>query len=506
MSNSNIYIIDIVRYYLKTYRIAFNNIDLYKVLVTDSNFPSLASISNTLDYYGISSSAFISDDKVSSMLRKNMLVHTVLKDGHFFIIKHILKDKVILYDGKKHSVPISSLLKIWDGIILTTTSSTSLDNCKSSKDIPINAALMAILICSVLLLGFWHCTQLHILLILLNSVGLALSILLVKNRTGINLYDKYCKIGKFFDCEIVSIKQPLSGIIPFHFDELGVFYFLWNISSALLINENTIQVVVSCASSLVCFSLLGYQAFVIGRYCLYCLGAYIVIWLSTAISVVFCFESSNGIAEYLHNESGIILLAVVMCRLIVQYIKKQSIILEKEIRLLRLKRDNAVYGLLTSKQPKVTINFHGLFFGRKEARNKISLIVSLDCEFCQRAIREASYLTSKFPLLFNCNIILTDSHVYSNADEKDWIKKHMKEYSVIHSYIHGNCRMSIFKDIHIQDVIEEEIPSIMSMWYNMQSDVKKNVVLDKLPLIVINGQIKPKDYDMADYIYLPQNQ
>ena len=46
----------------------------------------------------------------------------------------------------------------------------------------------------------------------------------------------------------------------------------------------------------------------------------------------------------------------------------------------------------------------------------------------------------------------------------------------------------------------------MSMWYNMQSDVKKNVVLDKLPLIVINGQIKPKDYDMADYIYLPQNQ
>lgn len=505
MSNSNIYIIDIVKYYLKTYRIAFKNIDLYKVLVTDSNFPTLASISNTLDYYGISSSAFISDDKVSSVLQKNMLVHTALKDGHFFVTKQISKDKVVLYDGKKHSVPLDSFLKIWDGIILTTTA-TPLGNYKSAKERPINVALKAILISSVLLFGLWHCTPLHILLILLNCVGLTLSILLVKNRTGINFHDKYCKIGKFFDCEIVSTKQPLSNLIPFHMDELGVFYFLWNILSFLLINENTIQVVVSCASSLVCFSLLGYQAFVIGRYCLYCLGAYIVIWLSTAISVVFCFESSNGIAEYLHNESGIILLAVVMCRLIVQYIKKQNIILEKEIRLLRLKRDNAVYGLLTSKQPKVTINFHGLFFGRKEARNKISLIVSLDCEFCQRAIREASYLTSKFPLLFNCNIILTDSHMYSNADEKDWIKKHMKEYSVIHSYIHGNCRMSIFKDIHIQDVIEEEIPSIMSMWYNMQSDVKKNVVLDKLPLIVINGQIKPKDYDMADYIYLPQNQ
>ena len=260
MSNSNIYIIDIVKYYLKTYRIAFKNIDLYKVLVTDSNFPTLASISNTLDYYGISSSAFISDDKVSSVLQKNMLVHTALKDGHFFVTKQISKDKVVLYDGKKHSVPLDSFLKIWDGIILTTTA-TPLGNYKSAKERPINAALMAILICSVLLFGFWHCTQLHILLILLNCVGLALSILLVKNRTGINLYDKYCKIGKFFDCEIVSIKQPFSGIIPFHLDELGVFYFLWNISSALLMNDNTIQVAVSCASSFVCFCLLGYQAF-----------------------------------------------------------------------------------------------------------------------------------------------------------------------------------------------------------------------------------------------------
>lgn len=473
MSNSNLYIIDIVKYYLKTYRIAFKNIDLYKVLVTDSNFPSLASISNTLNYYGISSSAFISDDKVSSVLQKNMLVHTVLKDGHFFVIKQILKDKIILYDGKKHTVPISSFLEIWDGIILTTTASTSSDNHKSSKDIPISVALMAILICYVLLFGFWHCTQLHILLILLNFVGLILSILLVKNRTGINFYDKYCKIGKFFDCEIVSIKQPLSGFIPFHLDELGVSYFLWNILSALLINDSTIQVVVSCASSFVCFCLLGYQVFVIGRYCLYCLGVYIVIWLSTAISVVSCTDNLNEIVEYLFYESGIILLAVVMCWLIVQNIQQQNIILEKDTRLLHLKRDKTVYETLTSKQPKVAFNFNGLFFGRKDARNKISLIVSLDCEFCQRAIREASYLTNKFPLLFNCSIILTDSRVYSNEDEKDWIKRHLKEYSVIHSYIHGNHKMSIFKDIHIQDVIEEETPSIVSIWYNMQSEVKK---------------------------------
>ena len=99
MNNSNLYIIDIIIFYLKTYGIVFKKIDLYKAFVTDPNYPSLASISNVLNYYGISSSAFISDKKESSVLQKNMLVHTVVKDGHFFVIKQILKDKVILYDG-----------------------------------------------------------------------------------------------------------------------------------------------------------------------------------------------------------------------------------------------------------------------------------------------------------------------------------------------------------------------------------------------------------------------
>lgn len=97
MNNSNLYIIDIIIFYLKTYGIVFKKIDLYKAFVTDPNYPSLASISNVLNYYGISSSAFISDKKESSVLQKNMLVHTVVKDGHFFVIKQILKDKVILY-------------------------------------------------------------------------------------------------------------------------------------------------------------------------------------------------------------------------------------------------------------------------------------------------------------------------------------------------------------------------------------------------------------------------
>lgn len=61
--------------------------------------------------------------------------------------------------------------------------------------------------------------------------------------------------------------------------------------------------------------------------------------------------------------------------------------------------------------------------------------------------------------------------------------------------------MSIFNDIHFQHINEKNVSSIETIWYSMQENVK-NIKLDNLPLIIINGQVKTKYYDMADYIYI----
>ena len=50
-----------------------------------------------------------------------------------------------------------------------------------------------------------------------------------------------------------------------------------------------------------------------------------------------------------------------MCWLIVQYIQKQKIILEKDTRLLLLKRDKTVYETLTSKNQKLLSIFTDCF-------------------------------------------------------------------------------------------------------------------------------------------------
>ena len=50
---------NLIKLYLKAYKIAFNDKELCKVLVTDPDFPSLASVSRTLNYYGLASDAYL---------------------------------------------------------------------------------------------------------------------------------------------------------------------------------------------------------------------------------------------------------------------------------------------------------------------------------------------------------------------------------------------------------------------------------------------------------------
>lgn len=58
MNSSSLYIISIIKYSLKAYKIAFKEKAVYKVLTTDPDFPSMSSISKTLSYFGLETSAY----------------------------------------------------------------------------------------------------------------------------------------------------------------------------------------------------------------------------------------------------------------------------------------------------------------------------------------------------------------------------------------------------------------------------------------------------------------
>lgn len=501
MNNSNLYIMNLIKLYLKAYKIAFNDKELYKVLVTDPDFPSLASVSRTLNYYGLSSDAYLLDKLENVTSLKGKLVHSSLNGGHFFVVKKQSEDSLTLFDGKSYSLPVNEFLKVWDGVALMVKEPKNVNAFHGGWLSTQSWMAFLAVLCTLLLLVKYYTLPVFPIL-LLNSIGLGLSILLMKHRLGMRFDNRYCQIGKKFDCQLVSAKQPLQGRLPFALDELGMFFFFWNILSIVMMrNISLLHFAIWTLASLVCLGLLAYQVFFIHKYCVYCLGTYIVIWLSTLVAIKTA-AIPMGWESIVYNTGISACLALLLSNFVSLYFQKQKKSFENEVQLLRFKRNHAVYKALSND---CTIGdglgMYGIQFGDKGASCKIRMVVSLDCKFCRKAIREAASLIKRFPQRFSCEVILADG---SSLVEglNGYVANRLREFNIIQEYYRGNRNMSILEKLSSKDISEKlELASVISQ-YKKNQKIIKELSIEKLPLILINGKNKSSYYDISDYQYM----
>ena len=113
----NKYIIDIIKYMLSRNSIYASRKNIYKVLCSDPTYPSLASVSSTLSFFGLKTNAFITDLE-HLKLYKDVIVHLKNADGHFFVMIKIDDNNIILYDGKNTPLTINEFKNLWDGVLL----------------------------------------------------------------------------------------------------------------------------------------------------------------------------------------------------------------------------------------------------------------------------------------------------------------------------------------------------------------------------------------------------
>lgn len=114
------YMITIIQYVLSAYKIRGKRSDIYKILYSDPTFPSAVAIINTLSYYGIRINAYKADFQQIVKNDNIMIAHCRVNEGRFYIIKEILDDYIVLYDGNNHKIPSNEFLDRWDGIVLVT--------------------------------------------------------------------------------------------------------------------------------------------------------------------------------------------------------------------------------------------------------------------------------------------------------------------------------------------------------------------------------------------------
>lgn len=500
MNNSNLYIMSLIKYYLRAYKIAFKDKELCKVLVTDPDFPSLASVSRTLNYYGLPSAAYLAD-KESVPSLKGKLIHVSSNEGHFFVVRDQSEDNLTLFDGKIYTLSVNDFLEAWDGVVLIVEEPKVVNTFhREWLSVQTRMAFFAVF-CVLLLLGRC-CTLPMYPVLLLSCIGLGLSVLQMKHRLGAGFTDGYCQIGKFFDCQFVSAKQPLPARLPFVLDELGMFFFIWNILSVIMMGEvSMLHFVLLAFASLSCLGLLAYQAFFIHKYCMYCLGTYLAIWFSTLLTIKIVVLPLNW-GNIVYNAGIAACWALLLSYLVSLYYQNVKKAFENEMQLLRLKRNHAVYKALSNRSQNVDDSeMSGMLFGDKGVNCKIRMVVSLDCKFCRKVIREVASLIKRFPQRFSCEVVLTDA-ISSSTDGRDsYVSSRLREFNIIQEYNKGNKDMSIFDKQYKKNIPEKlEFVSVVSQ-YSKNQEIIKKLSITKLPFVQINGKTKSPYYDISDYQY-----
>ena len=490
------YIIDVVEKILFLNDIHTNRKELFKVLFSSPVFPSLAAISQTLSYYGLHNNAFVADLKHLLKL-KNVIVHSIEKEeGHFYILTQIDCNTVTLYDGDETKISLEEFTVIWDGVVLIV---------EEKENVNIKWSIIAFPLCC---LGFWGFLLLYLFFtttkftidFILDSIGLTLSVVLLRQHLRIFEKTSFCQIGKNVDCNYVADRNPLQRWLPIDLAIVGVFFFLFNLLSLLIVGATScISGYITLVAAIFMMFLSIYQVFKIKKYCLYCLGITIIIFAKLCISVL----SFNVNHIYLLPKFVIAtIIAYLFSYLIYKMMSYDKLLFNNDIELLRIKRNPSTIKKYFVQSHSIVPTEEMMEFGNKYADIVITTFISLHCRHCQKVVSEVIQLIDKFPKRFLWRVAIQG--ISSNdINDKVFVQLNTRQLHILQLYISDKrcClkAMRLWNFKNITDCSEE----LITKYRFQQKNIEKMRIMH-YPTIWVNGIVLPQEYSISDLQYINQ--
>ena len=492
----NGYIIDVVEKILFLNDIHTNRKELFKVLFSSPVFPSLAAISQTLSYYGLHNNAFVADLKHLLKL-KNVIVHSIEKEeGHFYILTQIDCNTVTLYDGDETKISLEEFTVIWDGVVLIV---------EEKENVNIKRSIIAFPLCCLgfwgfLLLYFFFTTTKFTIDFILDSIGLTLSVVLLRQHLRIFEKTSFCQIGKNVDCNYVADRNPLQRWLPIDLAIVGVFFFLFNLLSLLIVGATScISGYITLVAAIFMMFLSIYQVFKIKKYCLYCLGITIVVFAKLCISVL----SFNAKHIYLLPKFVIAtIIAYLFSYLIYKMMSYDKLLFNNDIELLRIKRNPSTIKNYFVQSHSIVPTEEMMEFGNKYADIVITTFISLHCRHCQKVVSEVIQLIDKFPKRFLWRVAIQG--ISSNdINDKVFVQLNTRQLHILQLYISDKKRclkaMRLWNFKNITDCSEE----LITKYRFQQKNIEKMRIMH-YPTIWVNGIVLPQEYSISDLQYINQ--
>lgn len=390
---------------------------LLKEVQSHPFYPSLAAVSDILNLYKVENSAMrISIDEIDKVPLP-FIVHLSLQQGTFAIVEKISATEINLAMDEKISRVFSmeDFIKIWDNVILTasiTKKSGEPNYAQNQKnELIATVKLPLIIISTVLILIFSlvlnQSTLHYIPLFITKCIGMFFIWLLIKHELGLHsdLTDKLCTMSKSVGCnEVLNSKaSKLFGVI--HLADIGLVWFISSFiflltSSFQGIDEQSLNILglISILSLPFILFSLGYQVFIVKKYCPLCIGV-----MSMLLTEIILFITYYHFSFQLPAISSLLLLVSILSvvvyvwSVIKPYLMERKMHKDIEIQYLHLRRNPIVISSILAQGTDYSIlKIPGPFrITNNESDIIITEIINPFCNPCKIAFAKAQQLINE---------------------------------------------------------------------------------------------------------------
>lgn len=503
--------------FLELLKIPISKRYVKNIIHSHPDFPTLLSISDTLERLGI-------EHSVGRLKKENLI------DLPYPYLLPITTGKILVIKSRTDLINHEDELEFWSGVVLQAKSKTETRDKTNiailNAEIQIrNYAIGLIAVLSILLfIPILYSFSWFLLALLITSIfGLIVGYFLVAKELGVSYkaIDSFCNVKENINCDkVLKADIKLFGV---NFSDAVIIYFLFQIISlafAVTLPEvtqtllNALALISTFTIPTVLFSIY-YQKFIVKTWCRLCL---IIDILLSVQAIVFCYGYLNKImllsdlTVWHSMKLGLLFLAtwffIMLIKKIVEWINSMN---KVEMGSNRVKHSITVFGELLMKQRRIdsTPFKDEMLVGRQDAPVKIIMVSNTHCNPCKKGHEIATQLVDMYPskvsiafrfVRIGYDTFKTEALLYlltlwlqqirGNADES---KNTLK---LIHDW-YSTLDLDKFKKKYPSKIGNEmEAKDLETQHYTWINETG----IPFTPTFFINGYQLPKEYSIDDLI------
>lgn len=479
------------------------------IYLSHPNYPSLFSVTDTLDVLRIENMAANVPKNQLENLPEHFIAAIQHKDGEIFVFVNKSHDTIVYDTGndEKHTLTIEEFRELWNGLILAVEKNEKTTDLKQSNfKLTVSLGLLT----AVFLLSnfIYEFNIYEFFFRTLSFIGLLTSIfiLLEKNENGNELVSKICSFNSKTSCDSV-IKSKDGRITKWlDFTDLPILFFSINFIAGSLANLSFGVIgLLSLVSLPICLYSIYLQKTKLKKWCMLCLIISSLVFAQSLLYILNISSLSITLAAAFHY-----LIIALACSAIWFPFKKimseRKDLADKNKELSRFKRDFKLFEFLSSEvqEPQQLESLKPILFGNSEASLTLRLFISPSCGHCHTAYQKAKDFIEKYPekirlaVYFNLNIDNSENPyvpIAKNIEQIHLSNGNIKE--AIDDWHVRNLSIEEWLKKWKQEIISQEAEAELNKQYEWCVKNEFNYT----PVKIIDYKLLPKEYELEEIKY-----